>query len=34
VETSGFLDRQKYAQSIREFKIVNGDTNKILMILN
>jgi type II secretory pathway component GspD/PulD (secretin) len=28
------VERQKYAQSIREFKILNGDPNKILMILN
>jgi hypothetical protein len=27
-------ERQKYAQSIREFKIANGDTNTILMKLN
>jgi type II secretory pathway component GspD/PulD (secretin) len=27
-------ERQKYAQSIREFKVVNGDTNTIVMKLN
>ena len=28
------VERQKYAQSIREFKLVNGDAHYILMILN